>query len=408
MNKLLFAIVAAILLAFACIAVLGGAMANVYWLGEFFLKSLKMIVVPLVMLSVIAGIAQLGDIRKLGRLGGRTVIFYLLTTLAAVITGSLLVNLIRPGNGIDTAGAEALEKLETMGEKSSLDVFSDIMLSFVSDNIFASMVEMQMLPIIVFSLLFGAVLSTLGSRGEPLLRVCLAGNDAMMKLVHWIMFVAPVGIFGLVAGKFGREIAEHGPERFYDILNSLALYMGTVIGGLAVHAFVTLPLLLGLLGRRNPLHYARGMASALLTAFSTASSSATLPITLEALEERNRVDPRAAQFVAPLGATLNMDGTALYEAVAAIFIAQAFGVELTILQQIIIVITATLAAVGAAGIPEAGLFTLVIVLQAVGLPLEGASLIVAVDWLLDRFRTTVNVWGDSVGAAVMERIGLQD
>ncbi len=404
MNRLLLAIIAAIVLALAAVLVFEGQMAEVYWVGEFFLRALKMIIVPLIMFAMIAGIAGLGDVRKLGRLGGVTVAWYAVTTTIAVVLGTILVSIIRPGANIDGAGLKIPVRVAT---KQDMGV-SDIVLGFVSDNVVGSMADMQMLPLIVFSLVFGAVLSTMGERGRPLLAFCEAGNEAMMRMVMLIMWLAPVGIFGLVAGRFGKAVAAGGMQAFQDQLLAVGMYMVTVVAGLTLHGVIVLPLMLWLVTRRNPLHYARGVAGALLTAFSTASSAATLPLTLQATENNNKVDRRATRFVLPMGATLNMDGTALYEAVAVIFIAQAMGIDLDIWQQILVVITATLAAIGAAGIPEAGLVTMVIVLRAVDLPLEGIELILAVDWLLDRFRTTVNVWGDAVGAGVVERLGLTE
>ncbi len=217
-----------------------------------------------------------------------------------------------------------------------------------------------------------------------------------MKLVHVIILFAPLGVFALI----GSIVAENRGS-VDQLISSLGLYALTVIGGLLFHATVILPLILKFFGRRTPLQYFRNMGEALATAFTTASSSATLPITMEAVKEKNKVDGRVASFVLPLGATINMDGTAMYEAVAALFIAQIYGIDLGMGQQIIIFLTATLASIGAAGIPHAGTVTMVFVLQAVGLPLEGIGLIWAVDWFLDRCRTTVNVWGDSVGAAVI-------
>lgn len=402
MNKLLIAIVVAIVLAFASVFVFEGDMASVYWVGKLFLRALKMIIVPLVMFSMVTGIAGLGDVRKLGRMGGVTVAYYSATTLVAVVLGTVLVSLVKPGVGLERTGLEVPAKVAA---KQGL-ALSDIALGFLSDNVFASMANMQMLPLIVFSLVLGGVLSTMGERGGPLLAVCEAGNEAMMKMVHLIMWAAPVGIFGLVAGRFGSAVGVGGMDAFKAQLSAVGMYMVTVITGLGIHAFIVLPVVLWLITKRRPDRYARGVGSALLTAFSTSSSAATLPMTLEAVEENNGVDPRAAQLVIPMGATINMDGTALYEAVAVIFIAQVMGYDLSLMQQVLVVITATLAAIGAAGIPEAGLVTMVIVLRAVDLPLEGVELILAVDWLLDRFRTTVNVWGDAVGAAVVERLGL--
>ncbi len=392
-NRILIGIVLAIVLAFASVALFGQAMAGVEWIGTLFLKALKMIIVPLVMASMISGVTALGDVRRLGRLGGTTVLYFMASTGIAVAIGLFMVNAIRPGEGVPF-GDVILPAHIAAKEAITLP---DLVLSLVSDNIVASMAQMELLPVILFSLVFGAVLSTLGETAQPVIRFFDGLNMAMMKLVMLLMLVAPVGIFGLVAGRFARA------GNIGELVGGLGLYMATVIAALALHALVVLPALLWLFGRRNPWSYLLRMASALLTAFSTASSAATLPLTLQGVEERNGVAPQAAGFVVPLGATINMNGTALYEGVAVMFIAQAVGLELGFGQQLIVLLTATLAAIGAAGIPEAGLVTMVIVLNAVGLPIEGIGLILAVDWLLDRFRTAVNVWGDACGAAIVEQ-----
>lgn len=393
-NFILIGIVAGIVLAFVTVELFGERMLAVAWMGTLFLQALKMIIVPLVMASMIVGITGLGDVRRLGKVGGLTVLYYTVTTALAVGLGILLVNLIRPGAGIDLGGVvrpDAVAGKEDLG-------FTDIMLSFVSDNIFQAMAEMDILPVIVFSLVLGGVLTTIGRAGEPVIAFFFGLNEAIMKIVHLLMLFAPLGVFGLVAARFA-EAGDLG-----TLIGGLGRYMGTVILGLGLHGLVVLPLLLWIFGRRNPLRYLLNMGTPLLTAFSTASSSATLPLTIEAAEEKNGVSRQSAYLVLPLGATINMDGTALYEAVAAIFIAQALGIYLSPTQLLMVFITATLAAIGAAGIPEAGLVTMVIVLRAVGLPLEGIGLILAVDWLLDRFRTTVNVWGDSIGAGIIDRL----
>jgi solute carrier family 1 (neuronal/epithelial high affinity glutamate transporter), member 1 len=392
-NRILVGIVVGIVLAFLGVALFGERMVAVEWMGTLFLKALKMIIIPLVMASMIVGITGMGDVRKLGRIGGLTALYYATTTAISVALGILLVNLIHPGIGMPLAG---LAKPERVAAKEALG-FQDILLSFVSDNIVKAMAEMDVLPVIVFSLVLGGILTTLDERGRPVIAFFEGLNEAIMKMVHLLMLFAPLGVFGLVAGRFARA-GDLGA-----LMGGLGKYMTTVLLGLAIHGLVVLPLILWLFGRRNPFRYMLNMGAALLTAFSTASSSATLPLTIECAEEKNKVPRRAAYFVLPLGATINMDGTALYESVAAIFIAQAVGVPLEFGQQVLIFLTATLAAIGAAGIPEAGLVTMVIVLRAVNLPLEGIGLILAVDWLLDRFRTTVNVWGDAAGAAVIAR-----
>ncbi len=371
----------------------GEAMVEIAWLGKLFLNALKMMIIPLILAAVISGVAALGDIRKLGRTGGITLVYYLSTTAIAVLIGLVMVNLIQPGVGlnIESAGLS-----ESIAAKQDIGV-SDILLSMVSPNLVASAAEMQLLPLILFAIVFSAALTTLGRTGEHVIRFFDGVNQAMMKLVTWLMYFAPVGIFALIASRLGQA---GGGEAFLNEIQAVGLYIGTVLSGLAIH-FVVLFSILFFIGGRGA-DYLVGMLRALLTAFGTASSSATLPLTMECARE-NKVDERAVRFVLPLGSTVNMDGTALYEAVAVMFIAQAYGIELGLGPQIIILVTATMAAIGAAGIPEAGLVTMVIVLNAVGLPLEGIGLLLSVDWFLDRFRTSVNVWGDSVGATVVHR-----
>ncbi|WP_100266424.1 dicarboxylate/amino acid:cation symporter [Mariprofundus ferrinatatus] len=372
----------------------GEAMESVAWLGELFLTTLKMLIIPLVAASIITGVAGLGDVRKLGRMGGLSVAYYAVTTLIAVSIGLMMANLWQPGVGVDlTAGGEAPEpKAGDVG-------ITDLILSLVHPNIIDAAANLKLLPVIVFCMLFAAGLSTLGERGQPVLSFFEGVNEAMMKIVEWVMVFAPVGVFALIASKLGSA---GGGEAFFAQLAGLAKYAAAVISGLLSH-MVVLSVLLMLLARRAILEYLRHMATALMTAFSTASSSATLPLTMEGVKMAG-VDKKARRFVLPLGATINMDGTALYEAVAVLFIAQAYGIDLTFGQQMLVLLTATMAAIGAAGIPEAGLVTMVIVLEAVGLPLEGIGLILAIDWFLDRCRTTVNVFGDSVGAAVIANL----
>jgi len=359
-------------------------------LGDLFVKLLKMLIVPLIVASMIMGVARVGDVRKLGSLGGKTFAFYILTTFMSVAIGLLMVNLIRPGIGGSAMGAEAPAAAGT-----SVTV-SGILLGMVPANPIKAAAEGQILPLIVFCLLFGAVLTTMGSRAKPLVDFFDSLNEAMMKLTHWVIWLTPYGVFCLIAA----VIATTGPGIFANV----GKYMICVILGLTVHAVVVLPLLLFFVGRTDPRRFLSKVAPALTTAFSTASSSATLPLTLECVEDEAQIPKRVASFVLPLGATINMDGTALYESVAAVFIAQLYGIDLSFGQQVLVFLTATLAAIGAAGIPSAGLVTLAIVLGAVGLPLHGIGMIVAVDRILDMFRTTVNVWGDATGSAVVSRL----
>ncbi len=374
--------------------------------GEIFLRALKMLVVPLVMASVMSGILGLGDIRQLGRPGGAAIAYYLTTTLLAVIVGILVVNWIEPGaGGLDTKALEAL-----MGEKGVTapaeevgigTILQNLLLMLFTDNLFAAAAHTQLLPLIVFSIIFAGMLTTMGERVNVLADIIVQINDAFLSFVMLLMKVAPLGIFCLVAARFGEAQLQ---GEFIKTLMQTGRYVLAVLVGLGIHGLVTLPLMLWLFTRRHPFRFMLRMSQALLTAFSTASSSATLPVTMECAVDRAKVKKESVEFVIPLGATINMDGTALYEAVAAIFIAQVLGIDLSWMQQATVAITATLAAIGAAGIPEAGLVTMVIVLNAVGLPVEYIGILLSVDWLLDRFRTAVNVWGDSVGSAIVERL----
>ena len=373
--------------------------------GEIFLNLLTMMVVPLVMASVMSGIIGLGDIRKLGRPGGLAVTYYLMTTVLAVIVGLLMVNLIQPGVGVDqtTLDASLAEgQVSTAGrEDADLEtILRGLVLMLFTDNLIESAAKTSLLPLIFFSIIFAGMLTTMGPRVQALTEIIVQVNEALLSFILLLMKLAPFGIFCLVTARFGE--AQAGGN-LGAVLQQTGAYFGTVLAGLGVHAFLTLPLILWIFTRRNPFRFMYQMSQALLTAFSTASSTATLPITMNCAVEKAKVSKQSSDFVLPLGATINMDGTALYEAAAAIFIAQAIGFELTITSQLVIAVTATMAAIGAAGIPEAGLVTMVIVLNAVGLPVEYIGLILSVDWLLDRFRTAVNVFGDSLGAAVVEK-----
>ena len=372
----------------------GRAATGVAWLGKLFLNTLSMLVIPLLVSAVISGVTSLGDVRQLGRLSGVTVSYYLITVAIAVLIGLFMVNIIQPGVGVSTAGLEQPDELLRAAEEKGI---GDILLSMVAPNLIAAAAETNLLPLILWSVAFGIALASLGDKGRPAARFFESLNEGMMLLVSWVMYFAPIGVFGLIAGMFG---AAGSAQAFVQKIEAVGLHVFTVLSGLAIH-FVVLILIL-LFIARQPLRYLVGMLRAIVTSFATASSTATLPITIQCAKEAG-IDERARRFVLPLGSTVNMDGTALYEAAAAMFIAQAYDLQLGIGQQAIIFITATLAAIGAAGIPQAGLVTMIIVLQVVGLPIEGIGLLLAVDWFLDRFRTATNVWGDAVGAAVVHR-----
>jgi Na+/H+-dicarboxylate symporter len=391
---LLWAIILGVALGIAAGAVFGSKMQSITWLGVLFLNALKMTIIPLIVAAVISGVASLGDIRKLGTIGGSTVGYYASTTAVAVIIGLVVVNLIRPGDGI-ASNINTDAASEILGKDPI--TFSDIILTMVSPNLIAAASQMQLLPIIVFSLIFGAALTTVGESGRPVINFFNGINDVMMTLVNWIMYFAPVGIFALIASRLGET---GGGQALLEEISGIGAYVLTVILGLACHFIFLVCLLKTFTGRG--LDYITAMSRAIITAFGTASSSATLPITMSCAQEAG-ISARSTKFVLPLGATVNMDGTALYEAVAVMFIAQVYAIEMGFYEQTIIFVTATLAAIGAAGIPQAGLVTMIIVLSAVNLPLEGISLLLAVDWLLDRFRTAVNVSGDSVGAAIIDK-----
>jgi len=399
-NILLYLMLIGISMGGLCGWIFGKEMLVVEWMGEIFLDTLKMLVIPLIISSMIVGITGLGDIRKVGKAGTITLIYFLSTSGIAVMVGIIVVNIMQPGLGVELT----TDIPEKVAGKESIGI-TDILTSFVTPNLFESMAKMEILPIIMFSLVFGGVLTTLGEKGKLVISVFDGINIAIMKIVHLVMYFAPLGVFALVSSKLG---AAGGGDLFLAELLKIGKFAITVILGLMIHALITLPAILFFVAKQNPLTYFKNMSNALTTALSTASSAATLPVTIECVEEENKISRRTTLFVIPLGATVNMNGTALYESIAAIFIAQMVGIHLELSDQILIFLTATLAAIGAAGIPEAGLVTMVIVLQAVGLPLEGIGMLLSIDWFLDRIRTSVNVWGDSIGAAVVDRLEGKD
>lgn len=395
-------------------------------IGGLFLRLLKMLVVPLIVSSLIAGVTAMGNLKDLGSLGARTLAFYLGTSALAITTGIIMVNIIQPGVGADlslieaSAEGAALPAVAETGGSGLGTVLWSQLTSMIPTNPLHAAAEGDMLPIIFFSLILGVFISLVehqepakeneagdrdsaeqnedisrAAEGAALLRRFFAGLFAvMMRMTMAVISLAPIGVFGFML----HASAAHGADAFV----LLGKYAITVFVALCIHALITLPILLKTLGHRSPVAHAKSMVPALLTAFSTASSNGTLPLTMRSVESAG-VPRHVSSFVLPLGATINMDGTALYEAVAVLFIAQLYGLDLSLSQQIVVAITALLASVGAAGIPHAGTVMMVVVLSAVGLPTTAVGLILAVDRVLDMCRTTVNVWSDSAAAVVVAR-----
>lgn len=413
--------------------------------GEILMRMLKLIILPLIISSMITGVAAL-DSNISGKIGLRAVVYYFCTTIIAVILGIVLVVSIKPGV---TQKVAEIDRTGSTPEVSTVDAMLDLIRNMFPENLVQACFQqyktkreevipsndprrnmteepvttimttlsenktkeykivgmysdgINVLGLIIFCLVFGLVIGKMGEKGQILVDFFNALSDATMKIVQIIMCYMPLGILFLIAGKI-IEVED------WEIFRKLGLYMATVLSGLAIHSIVILPLIYFIVVRKNPFRFAMGMAQALLTALMISSSSATLPVTFRCAEEKNQVDKRITRFVLPVGATINMDGTALYEAVAAVFIAQLNDLDLGIGQIITISITATAASIGAAGVPQAGLVTMVIVLSAVGLPAEDVTLIVAVDWLLDRFRTMVNVLGDAFGTGIVEKLSKKE
>ncbi|XP_048383467.1 excitatory amino acid transporter 3 [Stegostoma tigrinum] len=410
--------------------------------GEILVRMLKLIILPLIVSSIITGIATL-DSDVSGKVGVRAVIYYFSTTIIAVILGIVLVMSIKPGV---SQKAEEIDRSGSTPEVTTVDAMLDLLRNAFPENLVQASFQqykskrieiepannatspmvtvvmttqmnetknkdykvvggysdgINVLGLIVFCLVFGIVIGQMGEKGKILLDFFDALNEATMRIVHIIMWFMPIGILFLIAAKV------MGVDD-WEIFRRLGLYMATVLTGLAIHGGIILPVIYFIVVRKNPFIFVGGMAEALLTSVMISSSSATLPVTFRCAEDKNKVDKRITRFVLPVGATINMDGTALYEAVAAIFIAQLNDYPLDAGQIITISITATAASIGAAGVPQAGMVTMVIVLTAVGLPPHDITLIMAVDWLLDRFRTMVNVLGDSFGAGIVEKLSSKE
>lgn len=351
--------------------------------GQVFLRAIMMMVVPLVFISLVNGTASMGDVRKLGRVGGRTILFYLVTTALAITLALVLGSIVKPGVGLDLAAVEEVEP--TIGEKVPL---VQILYEMIPRNPITAMAEGNMLQIIVFAILTGIGLSTLGEKVDIIIKVFEQLNELVMKMVGFIMLFAPIGVFGLIAETFATV--------GYKALVPLLKYVGTVYLGLILHGLIVYSGMLKGFTGLSPKKFFKKFFPVMSVAFSTASSNATVPINLETTEKELGASRSIASFTIPLGATINMDGTSIMQGVATFFIAQVYGHTLSLGAMLTVVLTATLSSIGTAGVPGAGPIMLSMVLQSVGLPLEGIALIMGVDRLVDMGRTTVNITGDSV------------
>jgi len=361
-------------------------------LSDVFLRLLRMAIMPLIITSLTAAVISVGQRKNLEILGAKTFAYYIASSLMAILTGQILVNILKPGIGSAITLEERVSEIP-----AAQQTFGDLVLDIIPENPFQALAQGQVLPVIFFCILFGYCVTQIKDPYRTQLGDFFQGAfRAMMRLTRIVIWSAPLGVFGINA----EIVATTGFEAF----RTLGFYFAVVLIGLFIHASITLPLLVYAVTRRNPFRHYRGMPPALVTAFSTCSTIVTLPLTMDAVTGNSRVSDKISSFVLPIGATVNMDGTALYECVAVIFIAQVYGFALSFGQQLIIVFTALLASIGAASVPMSGLVMMSIVLTAVGLPLEGVALILAVDRVLDMFRTMVNVLSDSCGAVIVAKL----
>lgn len=387
--------------------------------GELiFIRPLRLLIIPLVFLSVVTGVTSIGNPSKLGLVGGATMVYFIATTIVAVVLGLAIAAVVRPGVGVDPASFQTAAQAEYQAEVAQKvasgpagvgNAFIALAQDMVPPNILKAAAEGNVLAVVVFAILLGVALSVAGTRAKPAVDAMEGLLAGLMRIVGWVMWLAPAGVFLIVSARVGVS-------GLSNLVGPLGLYIVCVVGGLATHLLVVLPMILLVFGRTNPYAFIWNIRRVILTAFSTASSSATLPVTIETCRTQGGCSKRASTFVPALGATVNMNGTALYEAVAVLFLFQVFGIELTLAQKLVILVTATLAAVGAPGIPGAGLVTMAIVINAVNsslaavtpdakqLPLWTIGIIIGVDRFLDMCRTVLNVFGDCVGARIISRL----
>lgn len=369
----------------------------VSWIGTMFLRALKMIIIPLVFSSLVIGVSSMGKSSDLGRIAGKTILYYVCTTLVAIIIGVVLVNIFKPGVGANIPLTESVDSVPVQNGS-----FIDTLVNIVPSNIIESMAKGELLPVIFFSLLLGVFITKSSSKtSETLITFFNSFFEVIMKITLFIINFAPYGVFSIVAAMIAREAGDM--EKLGTILSSLGFYVIIVWAGCLIQGFAVLPATVYFIGKENPWRFIKKMSAPILTAFSTCSSGAALPIALKDIEEKCGVSNKIASFALPLGATINMNGTALYEGATVLFIAQVYGIDLTLTQQFVIVGSSLLAAIGTAAIPMAGLVMLSIVLTAAGLPLEGVGLVIAVQQLCDMPRTAVNSFGDQCGAVVVAK-----
>jgi Na+/H+-dicarboxylate symporter len=423
-TKIMIGLVAGLIFGLLCIftPIPGSFVVNyIKPFGTIFVNALKMVAMPLILASLIVGVSNLGDISKLSRMGGKTISIYLVTTLIATTIGLAIVNIIQPGKIITEETRTELmgmyqgdvelktSKAKELKEKGPLKPLVDI----IPENLFGSASENEnMLQIVFFAIIFGVALLQIKSKKKQAVINFFDGlNDVVIQIIHYIMMFAPYGVFALIATLI-VEIAGDNPAKALEILSALLLYAFTVMLGLSLMILVVYPTVFKIFTKVKYKTFFKGIRDAQLLAFSTSSSSATLPVTMESVENNLNVSEEVSSFVLPLGATINMDGTSLYQSVAAVFIAHAMGLELSLSSQLAIVLTAVLASIGSAGVPGAGMVMLVIVLEAAGIPAAGLALIVAPDRPLDMCRTVVNVTGDATVAMVVastegEQVGIK-
>ncbi|MFW6327225.1 MAG: dicarboxylate/amino acid:cation symporter [Bacteroidota bacterium] len=365
----------------------------VSWVGEVFLRALKMLVIPLIITSIISGIVNIGEGENLGRLGFKTILYYIATSSLAILVGLGFVNVIKPGTNMDINIDQTLDTLDVQQKN-----LSETLIEIVPDNIFAALTNNDLLSVIFFAIVMGIFITKISrSHRKTLTNLINSFFELFMKITLFVIKLAPIGIFGLIA----QVVADQ--EDFFGLLLNLGSFILTVLGAILFHSFVILPLILFVFGRNNPLKHFQNMSTALLTAFSTASSAAVLPLTMDSVKNKSGVSDKITNFTLPIGTTVNMDGTAIYICSVVMFIAQGQGLNMGIKEQFIILLTGLLASIGTAAIPMASLVVITIILDVFQLPFALVALVLPVDRILDMFRTATNVWSDSCGAVVIAK-----